>query len=69
MEYEDKKMELFKLAAMATLKEQGPAETGFDEALWGNYRKIESGFDFVGKKLEERSRERARKNQPPCTMV
>jgi len=69
MEFQEKKMELFKLAVMATLKEKSPADAKFDEALWENYRQIEDGFSSVDERLKQRNAERVENDPLPRTMV
>ena len=69
MEFQEKKMELFKLAVMATLKEKNPADAKFDEVLWENYRQIEGGFNAVDEKLKKRNAERLENDPLPSTMV
>lgn len=64
MEYQEKKMELFKLATMATLKTKSPAEVGFGEALWKNYQIIESEHEAVDKRLSKREEEKAASGPP-----
>lgn len=55
----EKKLELFKLATMATLKEKSPADDGFSEALWDNFQCLEAEYQSINEKLKKRDAERA----------
>ncbi len=59
MEYQERKLELFKLATMATLKEKSPADDGFSEALWDNFQCLEAEYQSINEKLKKRDAERA----------
>ena len=59
MEYQEKKLQLFKLAAMATLKEKSPADDGFSEVLWDNFQRLEAEYQVINEKLKKRDAERS----------